>query len=218
MKQQELEKENKSYSRYNFIISIALFAMLILSCKDNNTVSQKVVVQNQDTALFLSDKNAYILYTEQGKKKFSLRSGILNLYSKTENESEYKESLNGFEVIFYEKNGQDTTSFIRGQRARTFNKDTKLEINYNVVVSNFKTKETLYTEQILWDKEKELIWTDKRIKIVSEDGVIFGEGIRANQNFEKGYTIIKPTGDFEVDENSLNEEQKEEEEPINSEE
>ena len=46
---------------------------------------------------------------------------------------------------------------------------------------------------------KKIIYSNKFVKITSEDGVIFGDGLEAEQDFSKR-KIINPSGEIEVKE------------------
>ena len=67
----------------------------------------------------------------------------------------------------------------------------------NVVVINVEG-DTLYTEHLIWDGEKEIIFTDDPVEIRTKDDIIFGDGLEANQSFTK-YTIKNPRGESNLD-------------------
>ena len=72
-----------------------------------------------------------------------------------------------------------------------------MEARGNVVVINYKTGERLDTEELIWDQAKELIYSYKFVKITSEDGVLYGDTLLADQDFSKR-RILHPSGEIEV--------------------
>jgi hypothetical protein len=41
------------------------------------------------------------------------------------------------------------------------------------------------TEQLTWDQRREMIYTDKFIKIKTADEILYGTGFESNQNFTR---------------------------------
>jgi len=62
----------------------------------------------------------------------------------------------------------------------------------DVFVTNLQKKETLRTEELFWDPEKEIIYTEKFVTIKTEDDLIPGEGLIAPQDFST-FEIKRPT-------------------------
>jgi hypothetical protein len=55
----------------------------------------------------------------------------------------------------------------------------------------------LSTEELNWDPQKQIVFTDKFVVIETPTEILKGEGLEANQNFTK-YKILKPTGVFSI--------------------
>ena len=70
--------------------------------------------------------------------------------------------------------------------------DKKMEAKDDVVVVNDKG-ETLNTEHLIWDMQKEEIRSDVFVKITTPQQVLMGEGLISNQDFSD-YKILKPRG------------------------
>lgn len=62
----------------------------------------------------------------------------------------------------------------------------------DVFVTNLEKNETLRTEELFWDPEKEIIYTEKFVTIKTEDDLIPGEGLIAPQDFST-FEIKRPT-------------------------
>ncbi|MCF8257966.1 MAG: LPS export ABC transporter periplasmic protein LptC [Flavobacteriales bacterium] len=106
------------------------------------------------------------------------------------------EMSGGVHMRFYDAKAT-VTSELRAQRAVSFERSGLMEARENVIVVN-ERNETLNTEHLVWNKEKETITTEEFVKITTEDEVIFGHGLESNQDFTK-YRIknIKGTIDIE---------------------
>ncbi|MEM7372930.1 MAG: LPS export ABC transporter periplasmic protein LptC [Bacteroidota bacterium] len=60
--------------------------------------------------------------------------------------------------------------------------------------------ETMKTEELFWDKEKDSVYTDKFVRIETPDKIITGSrGLRANTDFTS-YTIFGIRGEIETEE------------------
>ena len=73
----------------------------------------------------------------------------------------------------------------------------------NVIVRNLKKKEQLNSEELFWNLKEEKIFTEKFVRIETEDEILLGEGLEASQDFEN-YTIKNPTGIISIDDDQEN--------------
>ena len=67
----------------------------------------------------------------------------------------------------------------------------------NVILKSSDNK-TLKTEQLIWDKNQNLIYTELEVKIQTEDEIITGFGFKSTPDF-KYYEITKVKGSFSID-------------------
>jgi len=93
-------------------------------------------------------------------------------------------------IDFFDTAG-DTTSVLTAMTG-SYDAKTKLyRATGDVFVRNLKEKQTLRTEELFWDPEKEMIFTERFFTIVTEDQLIKGEGLEAPQDFSS-YIIKNP--------------------------
>jgi LPS export ABC transporter protein LptC len=104
----------------------------------------------------------------------------------------------GLFVTFYEDDGQVTTTLKANSGKYDQVKDAYLATG-NVIVHNLEKKQTLHTEELNWDKVKQIVHTDKLVRIETPEEILTGEGLTANQDFSR-YKILKPTGFFPINE------------------
>ena len=77
----------------------------------------------------------------------------------------------------------------------------------NVIFTNPKG-DSLFTEQLTWLSDSNLIITDAPVRILREGTEIRGKGLRANEDFSR-YSILAPIGNITVPEKAVNDESKE---------
>lgn len=71
--------------------------------------------------------------------------------------------------------------------------ESRVFLRDSVVVINRKQGDTLRTDELWWDQQKEEFYTERKVRIFQKDKTIFGEGLRAAQDFS-WYDIFQITG------------------------
>ena len=71
----------------------------------------------------------------------------------------------------------------------------------SVVVINNKG-EIMNTDELIWDEDKKIIYSNSFVKIRTADEIIYGNGMTANENFT-GYVIKNITGTIKVKSSNL---------------
>lgn len=133
-------------------------------------------------------KNVFTTYSVQGKLRAKLRSPELVVTSMPK---PGKEMPAGLEVQFYDdslrENGKLSAKY-------GFNDEmhNTIIVRKNVVVVNVKG-EQLETEELNWDMNKHILFTDKFVKITTDGEQLFGEGMVAQEDFTN-YKIKKLRG------------------------
>jgi LPS export ABC transporter protein LptC len=93
----------------------------------------------------------------------------------------------------------NTKSTLQADYAIVYQKTNTMEAHNNVIATNAQGQQ-LYTEELIWDKEKKLIYTEKDVKVVTDGKVLFGDGLTADESFDN-WEITNPHGGFDIDEN-----------------
>jgi LPS export ABC transporter protein LptC len=70
----------------------------------------------------------------------------------------------------------------------------------NVEIYGKDKNQKLNTEELFWNRKEERVYTDKFVRIEKEGEILTGTGLDANQDFSE-YTINKPEGNFDMEEN-----------------
>jgi LPS export ABC transporter protein LptC len=164
-----------------------------LSCKfDVETIN---TISAIDTLPVESARDIKIIYSEEASPKAVLTSP---LYKKFEGEKPYMEFPEGIKVIFYDSL-KNAKSRLTANYAFSDENSQIMEAKDNVVIYNYKKKETINTEHLIWDQNKEIIYSDVFVKITTPDEIIYGyEGFESDQNLEK-WVIKKTSAEFSID-------------------
>lgn len=134
-------------------------------------------------------KEIEILYSDSGYVKVKMIAPLL--YHFDQQEDSYFEFPSGIEMHFYNKD-QVEESTLTADYSIYYQEKGIWEAKFDVVVVN-KKGEKLNTEYLIWDEKIEKIYSDKFVKITDNDGIIYGDGLEANQYFSK-WKILNPTG------------------------
>jgi len=178
--------------RIVFAVPIALLLFYIVAgsgSKDLQKLNQFVEADN----LAETGKDVEILYTESGQAKAKILTDELTRYISNEGITEFKK---GLKIYFYDANGQIESS-MTANYGKAFEAEEELFARNNVIVINVKG-EKLNTEELIWKRKDKKIFSNKFVKITTDDEIIFGEGLEANEDFSD-YVIKKVKGSIKVD-------------------
>ncbi len=177
------------------IPAFILLAGILFSCVNDMDTIQKVTFD--PNAPDEASRNLVVFYNDSGYAKVEIHAALAETYRTPEHITKLKD---GLKVNFFSEEGKITSSL------------TALygEINYSsgiimakdsVVLRNFKTKKQLETEELFWNQNEDVVYTDKNVIIRQEGkGVIGrGKGLRTTQSFSK-YVIKNPVGKINLDE------------------
>lgn len=102
----------------------------------------------------------------------------------------------GIEMFMYDTLG-NATSHMSANYSIYYDKEGVWEAKNNVVVNNEKGDQ-LNTEYLVWSRDKGTIETDQFVKITTADGVIYGDGMVADQNFNN-WEVKNGRGVFDIE-------------------
>jgi LPS export ABC transporter protein LptC len=126
-------------------------------------------------------KDFVTTYTDSAKKQLVMSSPLLEHYSS--HNPEYSEFRFGINVVFYDGH-PDPVGSLSSKYARYEDNRKLWELKDSVIAINEK-KERLETELLYWDQDKNIVYTDRFVKITSEDQIIMGTGLESDPRFTK---------------------------------
>jgi LPS export ABC transporter protein LptC len=179
------------------IIKPHLFQLLLAvmiampACKSDLETIETIV--QLDEGPIESAFNIEIIYSDQAYVRMILNAPQMDRYESEEN---YLEMPEGLTVVFYDTLMQQTSS-MSARYAISYEETEIIEAREDVIVIN-ELGEQLNTEELIWDQRKEIIYSEKFVRITTEDEVTYGEGFHADERFDQ-WEITNPRGTFRVE-------------------
>ncbi|MCH8903301.1 MAG: LPS export ABC transporter periplasmic protein LptC [Bacteroidetes bacterium] len=164
-------KANTSY-----LILIISISLVLYSCE--NDIKTVNLIAGQGEALVERGKDVEILYSDSGFIHIMIKAPTVISYKSKE---PYTEMPDGVEIYFYGPD-REVESFITADYGIRYEDEEIMKVRGNVIAQNSKG-EKLNAEELIWDEKEEKIYSDKFVKIQTEDEIIYGEGFEANQEF-----------------------------------
>lgn len=187
-----------NYKILFFTVCISCFT----SCENDIAIINTVTSGNENQLPLESGKNVEMLYSDSAIVRAKLTAPQLDRYMGKKN---YMEMPKGMLVIFYDE-GKKEANRLSADYGIGYDKGAgmdRMEAKRHVVVINEKG-DKLETEHLIWNATTKEIFTDQFVKITTKEEVIWGEGLKANQDFSK-YEITHPQGIIQVDDKEFNE-------------
>ncbi|HKK42133.1 MAG TPA: LPS export ABC transporter periplasmic protein LptC [Bacteroidales bacterium] len=163
--------------KIHFIALISLIGTLLISCEKRANEIPKSDLLSMPS---LSAKNFETVFTDSGKVQLILSSPLMEQYDNKE--TPYTEFRKGIKVTLF-KGIEDTVGEVTAKYAKYTQKENLWELKDSVVVIN-KDHDKLETELLYWNEDKDLIYTDRFVKISSTDQIIQGYGFESDTHLE----------------------------------
>jgi LPS export ABC transporter protein LptC len=124
--------------------------------------------------------NIESLLSQEGKMKAKLTAPFMLRYQLDTPKVEFPKSI---QVIFY---GDELKieSKLFAKYAIYRESENKVFLRDSIVVFNL-TGDTLRTNELYWDQQREKFYTDKKVIIIKPNQKLYGTGMEADQNFKK---------------------------------
>lgn len=179
------------------IVLLCIFAISISSCKDD-MVSQSFRVLPADLNKEIL-KDVSILYSDSAIVR--VRISGKELVRSAGREDGKEEFTKGVFVEFFDGNGNITSTLKADYAFRAENQD-EITAQGNVVLTSTK-KETMETDELIWNKKKEQVYTDKFVLVKTPSEKVWGHGFVSNQEFTewriKGFEGKLPSNKFGIE-------------------
>ena len=165
---------------YKILLFITAVAFLS-SCSNDMAVINKIIDPEEEPDLLAT--NIKVLYTDSARLQMRLSAPIVKQFDAVKEPRE--EFPEGVHVLFYEKTGE-----LKAELTANWAKNdqtTKIwEARSNVVLINSEGAK-LETEQLFWDQQKAIVYSEKFTKYTTKTGSIATgkNGIYAKQDFSQ---------------------------------
>lgn len=196
------EKTNNASKRLvvgsfrNLFLLIITISILLTSLGCRNEMKDISDVIPFDTLQKEMSKDLIFEYSEFGNPTFKMLAPLMVTYN------DGKEELmifdKGILIYFYNEDG-DMESEISSLYATNNTTKKLITLRGNVIIINYAKREKIKTEELFWDQNTKKIWSDKFVRIITDDRQLEGYGFETDEDIQN-YSITKPTGIFEVSE------------------
>lgn len=193
-----LDKRNNHYTiKMSFIVLhkikktiIATVTVAIIvtfgACRNDISVVNSLTLKDKSPVEVM--ENVHFFLSKEGSIDQEFLIDKLNKYAQPER---YLECPDGFEIIAYHANKTKRIS-LKADYGISYEDRKIMAAKRNVVITNFSTGEIIETEQLIWDMNKKLIYSNLPIKQTQPDGSVYiGERFESNEDMSK-YTVFKP--------------------------
>jgi len=169
-------------------VSIIISAVLI-SCSGDSLEKQST--DYEGPILELNDIET--LYSD---------SSVVRLKLKAPKQLEFlnkdREFPDGIYLEFYEPDGSISAT-LQSNYCYYYNVEDHWRALGNVILKSIQDNDQLNTVELYWDPNKEMVYTDKFVRVETEGRILMGEGLEAKQDFS-WWKIEKGKGDIYLDE------------------
>jgi LPS export ABC transporter protein LptC len=159
--------------RLNAVTALIVIALGVISCEKKNVEIQKIDILTLPSQV---GKDIKTVYTDSGKIQLILTAPLMERYEKAE--TPYTEFKSGIKVQFHDGHKEPVAS-VSAKYAKYDDNKNLWELQDSVVAIN-ENNEKLETELLFWDQKKNLIYTDRFVKITTEDQIIQGYGLESD--------------------------------------
>jgi LPS export ABC transporter protein LptC len=173
---------------YLFAFVISIF--LLTGC--SNTSEEIKLIQSRANVNIEKGTGVEINYSDKGMIRIKALAPTATRFNK---EKAYLEFSDGIKILFYNSMHQ-VESTLTAKYATAYENSNAMTARDSVVVINNKG-EILNTDELIWDEQKKIIYSNSFVKITTADEIIYGNGMTANENFTD-YVIKHITGKIKV--------------------
>ncbi len=168
----------------------AVLAALALAGCDKKAATGPMQVY---TGPLMETTNVLTLVSDSAKLKFQLTAPL-------EQQFENGDIIypKGMVVTFYSADGKkNVINMLKANYGKSDKAKNLYIMRGKVNVMNVPEQQNMDTEELFFDKNKQLIYTDSAmfVKVTTPTEYLTGYGLKANQNFSR-YKITRPTGVF----------------------
>ena len=177
------------------IATAATVAIVVFSCKSKLSEAQSLDLAK--TPLQSVD-SMYMIQSEKGRLQMRVSTPKLRRFETDTLSTEF--FPDGIMVYAYNEEGDLETTITARQASHIKDKRTHAETWKafgDVRVRNIIKKETMETDTLYWDREKQEIYTDCYIRLFSPDGFMQGYGMRSDEK-ARNSIIHRPFNSYSV--------------------
>lgn len=185
--------QNSEFKSISSLLKLSVICCLLLaiySCK--NSLEEAKLIISRANVKIEKGKNVQINFSDNGIVRIQASGPAVTRYN---TEKPYLEFSDGIQILFFNAE-HGTDSKLTAKYATAIENSKSMTARDSVVVINNKG-EILNTDELIWDEDKKIIYSNSFVKITTADEIIYGNGMTANENFTD-YVIKHITGKIKV--------------------
>lgn len=158
--------------------ALIIISGLISSCENK---IESIPISDFLTLPKQSGKGIETIYIDSGRIQLVMTAPLMEQYDNSD--SPYSEFTSGIKVEFHDGHTEPVAS-VTAKYAKYTEADKTWELKDSVIVIN-ESNDMLETEVLFWNQDKDLIYTDRFVKITNEDQVMQGFGFESDSHLRK---------------------------------
>ena len=182
-----MKRRSSMFRSHHVVFILILIGLVVLSCEKKIPFIPK---SDLLTLPSLTARDFRTVLNDSGRIQLIMSSPLMEKYDKAD--PPISEFRKGIKVDVY--NGNDKPVATVTARYAKCTSNNLWELRDSVVVVN-EDNEKLETELLFWNQEKDLIYTDRFVKITTENEVMQGIGFESDSHLTKR-KIKKVTADI----------------------
>lgn len=188
------------FKKLYILKAAVLLAAFLVSC--NSEEIQTSIEDYQQMKDSLSVETAHhveIVYTDSAILRAKIRAELMQHFP---NEKDpFLLMSDGVKADFYNPFGEIQSS-LTANSAKSYDRKDIIEIRDSVRVIN-KNDEEIKSDELIWDKRKRRIYSDKHVRVrIRDEKIIMAEGFESDETFIK-YKLKKITGVVYLEEDGV---------------
>jgi LPS export ABC transporter protein LptC len=177
----------------NIALVLLLVALQPLGCE--NDIERVSMVTDETETPKIKGTHIEVIYSDSGRVQVQMIAPAYKQFPDLERP--YMEFPEGLEVYFY-NDSLKIESEIKANYAIYYTDEGFWHATGNVVARKLDSGDALQTEELFWDENKELIYSDSYTRIQNEDGIFYGKrGFESDQNLNN-WQLKGTSGTVEV--------------------
>jgi LPS export ABC transporter protein LptC len=172
-----MKYSSMKFRTYLLVIAIVTITGMVLSCENK---IDRIPKSDLLSLPSVTVRNFKTFFTDSGKLQLVMSSPLMEKYINTD--APYSEFRSGIKVFFHDGKKEPVAS-VSAKYGKFHEKDNLWELKDSVVVVN-ETNDKLETELLFWDQMKDLIYTDRFVKITNENLISQGFGFESDSHLK----------------------------------
>ena len=169
----------KSFTLYLFLIASA-FVLTFTACEND---IEKINALTEETHYpKVTGSNIEVIFSDSAKVKVQILAPVFKQY--IDDERPHLEFPEGLEVYFYD-DSLKIESKLTADYTIYYNEEKFWHATGNVIAKQLSNGDQLNTEELFWDENSELIYSNTFTRIQNQDGTFYGKnGFESHQSLD----------------------------------